>query len=47
MTTNPERRDFIRGVGAAAASTAMLAGTRAFAQVNPQTGTKPTKTDVI
>jgi superoxide dismutase, Fe-Mn family len=41
MTTNPERRDFIRGVGAAAASTAMLAGTQAFAQANPQTGTKP------
>ena len=41
MTKNPERRDFIRGVGAAAASTAMLAGTQAFAQANPQTGTKP------
>ena len=40
MTLNTERRDFIRGVGAAAASTAMLAGTQALAQSNQQTGTK-------
>ena len=40
MTVKTERRDFIRGVGAAAASTAMLAGTQAFAQSNPQTGGK-------
>jgi Fe-Mn family superoxide dismutase len=40
MSFNPERRDFITGVGAAAASTAMLATTQAFAQAN-QTGTKP------
>ena len=42
MTMNTERRDFIRGVGAAAASTAMLAGTQALAQANPQTGAKMT-----
>jgi Fe-Mn family superoxide dismutase len=42
MTLNPERRDFIRSVGAAAASTAVLAGTQALAQTNPpQTGAKP------
>jgi Fe-Mn family superoxide dismutase len=41
MTMNSERRDFIRGFGAAAASTAMLAGTPALAQVNQQTGAKP------
>jgi superoxide dismutase, Fe-Mn family len=41
MTLDPERRDFIKGVGAAAASTAMLATTQAFAQANQQTGTKP------
>src|SRR5215475_8406172 len=41
MTMNNERRDFIRGVGAAAASTAMLATTQALAQANPQTGAKP------
>src|SRR5437588_904458 len=41
MTTNNERRDFIRGVGAAAASTAMLAATPALAQANQQTGVKP------
>jgi superoxide dismutase, Fe-Mn family len=40
MTVKTERRDFIRGVGAAAASTAMLAGTQALAQGN-QTGAKP------
>ena len=40
MTVNTERRDFIRGVGVAAASTAMLAGTQALAQANPQTGAK-------
>src|SRR5215468_1177955 len=40
MTVRTERRDFIRGVGAAAASTAVLATTQAFAQAN-QTGTKP------
>src|SRR5215475_11825096 len=41
MTLNPERRDFVRGVGAAAASTAVLAGAQALAQANPQTGAKP------
>ena len=40
MTLKTERRDFIRGVGAAAASTAMLATTQALAQGNPQTGVK-------
>jgi superoxide dismutase, Fe-Mn family len=40
MTVRTERRDFIRGVGVAAASTAMLAGTQALAQANPQTGAK-------
>jgi superoxide dismutase, Fe-Mn family len=40
MTVNTERRDFIKGVGVAAASTAMLAGTQALAQANPQTGAK-------
>jgi len=40
MNVNNERRDFIMGVGAAAASTAMLAGTEALAQANPQTGVK-------
>jgi len=40
MTLNTERRDFIRGVGVAAASTAMLAGTQALAQSNQQTGAK-------
>src|SRR5262249_2879988 len=38
MTTDPERRDFIRNVGAIAASTAVLAGTQAIAQANQQTG---------
>jgi superoxide dismutase, Fe-Mn family len=41
MNMNNERRDFIIGVGAAAASTAMFAGTQALAQANPQTGAKP------
>jgi Fe-Mn family superoxide dismutase len=41
MTVNTERRVFIRGVGAAAASTAVLAGTQALAQATQQTGTKP------
>jgi Fe-Mn family superoxide dismutase len=41
MTLKTERRDFIRGVGAAAASTAVLAGTQAFAQANQPTGAKP------
>src|SRR5215813_10872664 len=41
MTTTAERRDFIRGVGAAAATTAMLAGTPALAQADQKTGAKP------
>jgi len=41
MTMNTERRNFIRGVGAAAASTAVLAGTQALAQANQQTGARP------
>jgi Fe-Mn family superoxide dismutase len=41
MTMNTERRNFIRGVGAAAASTVMLAGTQALAQANQPTGGKP------
>jgi Fe-Mn family superoxide dismutase len=41
MTVNNERRDFIRSVGAAAASTAILAGTPALAQANQETGVKP------
>src|SRR3954470_20366128 len=40
MTVNTERRDFIRSVGAAAASTVVLAGTEALAQANQQTGAK-------
>jgi Fe-Mn family superoxide dismutase len=40
MTVKTVRRDFIRGVGAAAASTAILAGTQALAQSNQQTGGK-------
>ena len=40
MTVKTERRDFIKGVGAAAASTAILAGTQARAQSNQQTGGK-------
>ena len=39
MTMNTERRNFIAGVGVAAASTAVLASTQAFAQGN-QTGGK-------
>jgi Fe-Mn family superoxide dismutase len=41
MTIETERRNFIRGVGAAAASTAVLAGTPAFAQANQPTGARP------
>jgi Fe-Mn family superoxide dismutase len=37
MTMNTERRNFIVGVGAAAASTAVLASTKALAQGSPQT----------
>jgi Fe-Mn family superoxide dismutase len=37
---NNERRDFIKGVGAAAASTAVLATTEAFAQADQKTGAK-------
>jgi Fe-Mn family superoxide dismutase len=40
MTIKTERRDFIRGVGAAAASTAVLATTQALAQSNQQMGGK-------
>lgn len=40
MTLNSERRNFIAGVGAAAASTALLATSQALAQTNPQTGSK-------
>jgi superoxide dismutase, Fe-Mn family len=40
MTANTERRDFIKSFGAVAASTAMLAGTPALAQNNPQMGGK-------
>jgi superoxide dismutase, Fe-Mn family len=40
MTANTERRDFIKSFGAVAASTAMLAGTSALAQNNPQMGGK-------
>jgi superoxide dismutase, Fe-Mn family len=38
---NYERRDFIRGVGAAAASTAVLATTQALAQADQKTEAKP------
>jgi len=41
MTTTNERRDFIKGVGAAAATTAVLAGTPALAQAEQKTGAKP------
>ncbi len=41
MTMNTERRHFIAGVGAAAASTVVLAGTPSLAQGNQQTGSKP------
>jgi superoxide dismutase, Fe-Mn family len=40
MTMNTERRNFIAGVGAAAASTAVLTGTRALAQGNPAAAAK-------
>jgi Fe-Mn family superoxide dismutase len=40
MTMNTERRKFIAGVGAAAASTAVLAGGHALAQGNQQTAAK-------
>src|SRR6516162_6074754 len=40
MSVNNERRDFIIGVGAAAASTAMLASTQVLAQGSQQTGGK-------
>jgi len=40
MTMNTERRNFIATVGAAAASTAALAGTQALAQSAQQTGAK-------
>jgi Fe-Mn family superoxide dismutase len=41
MTLKTERRDFIKGVGAAAASTTVLAGAQAFAQANQPIGAKP------
>jgi Fe-Mn family superoxide dismutase len=40
MTVNTERRNFIAGVGVAAASTAVLASTQALAQSSQQTGSK-------
>jgi len=40
MTMNTERRKFIAGVGAAAASTAVLAGGQALAQGNQQIGAR-------
>jgi Fe-Mn family superoxide dismutase len=40
MTINTERRSFIRGVGAAAASTAVLATTQALAQGSQPSGVK-------
>ena len=40
MTMNTERRKFIAGVGAAAASTAVFAGGQALAQGNQQIGAK-------
>jgi Fe-Mn family superoxide dismutase len=40
MIMNTERRNFIAGVGAAAASTAVLASTQALAQGSPPTGGK-------
>jgi Fe-Mn family superoxide dismutase len=40
MTMNTERRNLIAGVGAAAASTVVLAGPRALAQGAQQTGAK-------
>jgi len=41
MIVNNERRNFIKGVGAAAASTTILAGTPSPAQANQETGAKP------
>jgi superoxide dismutase, Fe-Mn family len=41
MTTTTERRDFIKGVGAAAATTAVLAATPALAQAEQKTGARP------
>src|SRR5690242_10947289 len=40
MTIITERRSFIRGAGAAAASTAVLAATQARAEDNPSSGAK-------
>ena len=40
MTMTTERRNFLKGVSAAAASTAVLAGTQALAQGNPPTAAK-------
>ncbi|WP_143271785.1 superoxide dismutase [Bradyrhizobium mercantei] len=40
MTVNTERRNFIAGVGAAAASTAVLGTNQALAETKPQTGAK-------
>jgi superoxide dismutase, Fe-Mn family len=40
MTMTTERRNFLKGVSAAAASTAVLAGTQALAQGNPPTSAK-------
>lgn len=40
MTMNTERRNFIAGVGAAAASTAVLGTNQALAEANPQTGAR-------
>jgi Fe-Mn family superoxide dismutase len=40
MTLKTQRREFIRGVGAAAASTALISTTQALAQSNQQTGIK-------
>ena len=40
MVTNTDRRNFIAGAGAAAASTAVLAGTQALARENHETGAK-------
>ena len=40
MTMTTERRNFLKGVSAAAASTVVLAGTQALAQGNPPTAAK-------
>jgi Fe-Mn family superoxide dismutase len=40
MTMTTERRNFLKAVSAAAASTAVLAGTQALAQGNPQAAAK-------